>query len=124
MERCVVCRYPCKGSFVNKEDKDKCKFYPKEHMLGFATHLEDPNPHRKHDATSRMCVVCKEYHHYSKVTWWMGKGGYYPFCPECWQRHLFILENVPVDESGLTTSQKANFVHKELDLAKDATNRT
>lgn len=91
--RCEVCRFSCKGN------ESKCsKFYPKECFMGLAIHRkEDPTRHYgKHEKTSHMCVVCKTYFHYDKISWKKLPSGYYPFCVEDAHRASFIAQNVPV----------------------------
>ena len=93
IDRCEICRFSCKGKEV------KCKkFYPKECFLGHSIHFkEDSTRHYgKHDKTSHMCVVCKIYHHYDKITWLKLPSGYYPFCPTDARRAVYIAQNVPV----------------------------
>ena len=91
IERCEVCRFSCKDN--NKECK---KFYPKQCFLGKKVHFkEDPTRHYgKHDKTSQMCVVCKNYTHYSNIAWRRLPSGYYPFCVEDARRASFIAQNV------------------------------
>jgi len=91
--RCNLCRYPC------KDNKEGCNnFYPQEHLLGNPIHFkEDPTKHyAKHESTSRMCVVCKEYTNRSRIRWIRLSQGYYPFCLECGSRNDYITQKVPM----------------------------
>ena len=90
-QKCKDCRFSCKGV-----DIKCCKFFPKEALLGYGIHFkEDPAKHYgKHEKTSNMCVVCKDYFHYSKIRWAKYSKGYYPLCLEDMKRAHFIAENV------------------------------
>lgn len=88
-EKCSLCRFPCKSDTY----KAFCKFYPQNEYLGNPVHFKDPNE-SKHEITSRMCVVCKEYVNYRKTHWKKEKDGWYPFCKECVKTALFIDESV------------------------------
>lgn len=91
--RCDLCRFPC------KEKLEKCaKFYPQEHILGYSVHFkEDSTKHYgKHDKTSRMCVVCKDYFHCSNIRWIKVESRYYPECLSCALRSDYIRANVLV----------------------------
>jgi hypothetical protein len=71
--KCEICRFSCKGI------TDKCrKFFPQEAFLGSKLHFREDDG--KHDKTSHMCVVCKNYFHYSKIRWIRLSKGYYPMC--------------------------------------------
>lgn len=87
MSKCEGCRQTCKN-----QESSRCKFFPKESLLGYPIHFKE-TPDRfygKHERTSRICVVCKEYFNLAKIKWWKGKAGAYSFCLDCWKRHLFI----------------------------------
>ena len=91
--RCDLCRYSC------KESESKCEiFHPKDEFLGKSIHFkEDPTRHySKHESTSVMCVVCKDYHNRTKIKWIKLEKGFYPFCVECAHRHAYIAKNAPV----------------------------
>jgi hypothetical protein len=77
---CEICRNPCKEQVAGCK-----KGIPKDEHLGCAVHFqEDPNRHYgRHEKTSRMCVVCKDYFHFSKIVWRRLMKGLYSFCPEC-----------------------------------------
>lgn len=93
MDKCEICRNSCKGIA-----KEECKFYPKECFIGESVHFaEDPNRHYgKHESTSRMCVVCKTYFSSVNIKWWKGIKSMFPFCLECWKRHVWVLNNVEI----------------------------
>ena len=84
-KKCSICRFACKI-----EETTDCKFYPQEQHLGHARYFKDLEPWKKHDKTSRMCVVCKDYFNYRNIVWKREKEGLYPFCTECHKRGLFI----------------------------------
>jgi|WetSurMetagenome_2_1015567.scaffolds.fasta_scaffold210951_2 hypothetical protein len=96
-DRCEMCRNSCKGIA-----KEECRFYPKDCFLGNEMHFrEDPTRYySKHESTSRICVVCKEYFNHRLIKWWKGKMGMYSFCPACWKRHLYVLKTMPLMTNG------------------------
>lgn len=85
-QKCEICRFPCKS-----DEKTNCKFYPQEHQLGNKKYFVDHNP-KKHDSTSRMCIICKQYFSYGNIRWKKEKEGLYPFCADCFKTALFIDE--------------------------------
>jgi hypothetical protein len=89
VEKCSICRHACKSDFI----KAFCKFYPKEELLGWKGHFTDPN-NKKHESTSRMCVVCQEYFNYRNMHWKHEPEGWYPMCKNCVKTALFIDETV------------------------------
>jgi hypothetical protein len=95
-QKCKDCRFSCKGHL----DISCRKFYPQESKLGWAIHFkEDPTRnYGKHEKTSHMCVVCKDYFHYNRIRWARYSKGYYPLCLECMKRAHFIAETVEQTE--------------------------
>lgn len=82
--KCAICKNSCKESSLD------CKFYPQDTALGYETHFKDPN-YKKHESTSRMCVVCKDYFNLNKIRWIRQDEGLYSMCLECARTHDFIL---------------------------------
>lgn len=84
-EKCGICRFPCKSDVI----KVFCKFYPKDSYLGHEIHFKDPED-KKHETTSRMCVVCKNYFNYRNIHWKKEEEGYYTMCKDCVKTAHFI----------------------------------
>ena len=89
IEKCRDCRFSCKGNTENCR-----KFYPKEDLLGYKIHSKENSTkhYDKHEKTSHMCTVCKDYFHYSKIRWVRYESGYYPLCLEDMKRAHFIAQ--------------------------------
>ena len=91
--KCSICRFPCKVD----NPEPGCKFIPQNHLLGYPIHFKDAHTKRnnKHEETSRICVVCKDYFHHEKIRWLKLPSGYYSFCPSDASRATFIAKYVP-----------------------------
>ncbi len=85
LKKCLHCRFACKT-----DQQKECKFEPKNEFLGYARYFKDTQDWKKHEQTSKICVVCKGWFSNQNIKWLREKEGYYSFCLDCAKTQAFI----------------------------------